>query len=89
MSILFAGLEEDEVKQVSWGFAKALKEQLKDLTILGPAPSVISKMNNDYRYRILIKYKNSAALTSCLTNLLNNYKGKVKVDVDVNPYSQM
>ncbi len=50
---------------------------------------MISRIDNEYRYRILIKYKQSQPLFKLLKEALNHYQGKVKIEVDVNPYVQL
>ena len=39
--------------------------------------------------RILIKYTKHEALFEAINTILKNVKTKVKIDIDVNPYSQM
>lgn len=88
-SILFTGKHENEVAQCAQQFAAFLKGKLKNVLVLGPAPSLISRINNQYRYRILIKYKQSKELFTLLHDGLKNYQGPVKIEVDVNPYTQL
>lgn len=88
-SILFSGKDELEIQKCASQFAKYIQSKLNDVQILGPAPAVISRINNEYRYRILIKYKQSNPLFTILSEALKNYKGKVKIDVDINPYTQL
>lgn len=67
---------------------KYLKENLsKDTTILGPAPAVLFKMNNFYRFQIIIKYKNDKVLRSVLLDLDKLYKNNkdVFIEIDNNP----
>lgn len=60
------------------------------LVVLGPSQAKISKINNNYRYRIAIKCKNSINVRNMITEILkriskiNKYK-EVSLSVDLNP----
>lgn len=62
----------------------------KDLPIrtLGPAASLVSKINNKYRYRIIIKSRNCAMLRSMISDLLKEF-GKDKKYRDVTVYADL
>lgn len=56
------------------------------LIILGPAPSSIAKVNNRYRYRMIIKCKNNKRFREMLKKALAvNLKNDISVSVDINP----
>lgn len=58
--------------------------------ILGPAPSPIEKINNQYRFQILIKYENSAAVNPALKAVFAEFPTSgVKMGVDPDPYFAM
>lgn len=96
-SISFVG--ENEVKTVlcSKAFFDNLvelnKEEYADLKliVLGPSPAKISKINNEFRYRLAIKCKNSKNVRKMLSEILKRidkikeYK-EVFVSIDLNPY---
>lgn len=71
---------------------KFCKEEFSDqkLIVIGPNPSLIRKMGNKYRYRLMIKCKNSKRFRSLIRELLlcfmkeKNYK-KVSIFADINP----
>ena len=88
-SVLLSGKDELAVERCAEGFANFLNGKLENVNILGPARAVISRIDNEYRYRILIKYKQSQPLFKLLKEALNHYQGKVKIEVDVNPYVQL
>ncbi len=77
----------DLAKEESNKVAIFLKEQLKSSLVLGPSVSSIFKVNNMYRFHILIKYKKEDSLYSSLEKMINYYKSKskVKIDIDFNP----
>ena len=56
------------------------------LIILGPAPSTIAKINNRYRYRMIIKCKNNKRFREMLKSAIDiNLKNDISVSVDINP----
>lgn len=89
LSILFSYKQENEVVLLASKVAKYLKSKVEHIRVLGPSPCLITKMHDDYRYRILIKYTKHEALFEAINTILKNVKTKVKIDIDVNPYSQM
>ncbi|MBR5370511.1 MAG: primosomal protein N' [Bacilli bacterium] len=68
----------------------SLERNLHSTIILGPSTSSLFKMNNVYRYNIILKYKKEDNLYPILSKVLEHYlvNNKVKVDIDFNP-SQM
>lgn len=60
------------------------------IIVLGPSAAKISKLNNEYRYRLAVKCKNSKIVRKMLNDILNRlskikeYSG-VSVSVDLNP----
>ena len=80
-------------KDAAYIFSEALKikrsleRNLSDTYILGPSNSNVFRVNNIYRYNIILKYKNSESLYIVLSKVLEHYKTnvKVKVDIDFNP----
>ena len=79
----------DLVKKESNEIAARLKDNLKESMILGPSIGSTFKINNTYRFGIIIKYKKEPNLYPYLTNLLEYYKNnsKIKVDIDFNSIS--
>ena len=66
---------------------KYLKNNLKDVIILGPTPSSMFKLNNTYRFQIILKYKNYNQIKDNLIYLDDIYKSnsKVNLEIDNNP----
>lgn len=66
-----------------------LKQQLKSSIVLGPSVCNVFRVNNTYRFGIIIKYKKEEQLYKTLEDLLEHYKSnaKVKIDIDFNPNS--
>ncbi len=66
-----------------------LRRKLKDSIILGPSVCNVFKVNNTYRFGIIIKYKKEDQLYQTLEDVIDHYKSnaKVKIDIDFNPNS--
>ncbi len=64
-----------------------LKNNLKNSTILGPSIASIFRINNIYRFQLIIKYKKEEKLYDVLSLLIEHYQSnsKVKLDIDFNP----
>ena len=56
------------------------------LIILGPSPTAIAKVNNRYRYRMIIKCKNNKRFRSMLRKAMDiKLVNDVTVSIDINP----
>ncbi|MBR3971527.1 MAG: primosomal protein N' [Ruminococcus sp.] len=94
--LLIGFLSENKAKAIACSndFLERLKElcaeQYKTLPIhtLGPSPALVSKVNNKYRYKIIIKSRNSAMLRELISLLLKDF-GKDKKYQDVTVYADM
>ena len=64
-----------------------LDNNLKDVIILGPTTASMFKINNVYRFQIILKYKNYDKIKNSLIYLDNIYKtnSKVNIEIDNNP----
>ncbi len=92
VSILIQGKDETVVDQCALQIKAYLQKQLEDMVILGPANSLIYRMQDIYRKRIMIKFTNSKLLYPVLEKMSDFYnkKGnKVNVVCDFNPYNQI
>lgn len=97
-AINFSGEKEYEVLSSSrcflFGIQEATKEVYKDVKVivLGPMSPRISKINNKYRYRIIVKCRNTKAFRLMMDDLLirfskNREFKNVSVSIDINPES--
>ena len=68
----------------------SLEKNLHSTIILGPSTSSLFKMNNVFRYNIILKYKKEDNLYLILSKVIDHYltNNKIKIDIDFNP-SQM
>ena len=66
---------------------KTLDRYLSSTIILGPSPASIFRINNVYRYGIILKYKKEDELYKILSKLIDHYRGdsKITLDIDFNP----
>lgn len=67
--------------------AKRLRENLLNSIVLGPSIGSTFKINNTYRFGIIIKYKKEDNLYPFLEKMLDYYKinDKIRLDIDFNP----
>ncbi|MCM3282492.1 primosomal protein N' [Staphylococcus capitis] len=62
--------------------------------VLGPSPAALSRINNEYRFQILVKYKSEPQLHQALQYLDDYYhdqyvKEKLALKIDINPQMMM
>lgn len=87
----FLGADKARTITCSNAFIARLRElcesEYSDLPIraLGPSPALVSKVNNKYRYKIIIKSRNSSKLRELISGLLREF-GKDKRFQDVTVY---
>lgn len=77
-------LASEEITKVKNYLTKNLD---KNSIVLGPTTASMFKINNIYRFQILIKYKKDENLTKALLELDKNYmiNNKVNIEIDNNP----
>lgn len=82
-----SGKEADYLFQEALKIKRSLERNLHHTTILGPTTLAVFKVNNIYRYGIILKYKREEALYDILIKIQNHYKSnhKLRVDIDFNP----
>ncbi len=82
-----SGKEADYLFQESLKIKRSLERNLEHTIILGPTTLAVFKVNNVYRYGIILKYKKEEVLYDILLKIQNHYKNnhKLRVDIDFNP----
>lgn len=94
-SISFVGENENTVALSAKKFFEILKELNADnrekLIVLGPGPAKLSKLNNQYRYRLSVKCKNSKNIRELINEIINGIRKirefkDISITVDLNPY---
>lgn len=77
----------EEARYTSNKIATYLKKNLSSTIMLGPSIANVFKVNNVYRFQIVLKYKKDDNLYPVLNSLIEHYKtnSKIKIDIDFNP----
>lgn len=93
--IVFRSPNEEKVKEKASLVADTLKEMVKTngncLEILGPSPTPLTKINNMFRWHLLLKAQNYDSIHHALqgiADMLKSSKG-VQAMVDVDPYMML
>ena len=92
--IAFIGTEQKKTKEASEFFTKSLTELAKasyseqPLRVLGPSPAMVSRINNKFRYRLIVKFKNNRRFREMLSVLLTEF-GKNRTYSDVTAYADI
>ena len=96
----FSGLNENKIIEISKKTYNFIKNKLeykkvdkqhdnKEIKIFKPMPAPIDKIQNRYRYRIIIKAKMNTDLNQILNEYLNEIYEKnlkdIRISIDVNP----
>ena len=85
--IKISGRDSKYIYQEALKIKQSLDRSLEHTTILGPTSLPIFRVNNIYRYGIILKYKREDRLRSDLSCIQNHYKtnSKVRIDIDFSP----
>lgn len=85
--IRISGKDMNYISKESIKIRNALNRNLTTTKVLGPTPATIFKLNNIYRYGIILKYKKDNNLYNILEKILDYYKSdsKIRIDIDFNP----
>ncbi len=98
--ISFNGCEQKEVIRAANLFTKQMTEILRTaypnlpMKIIGPVPCTVEKMNNKFRYKIVLKCKNNKEFREFISRLLlktlseKEYQ-QVSVVADINPFNSI
>lgn len=92
--IAFIGTDQKKTKEASEFFTKNLTDLAKTsyseqpLRVLGPSPAMVSRINNKFRYRLIIKFKNNRRFREMLSVLLTDF-GKNRTYSEVTAYADI
>ena len=86
-NIKISGKDADYIYAEALKIKRSLDRNIPNDIILGPSNSSIFRVNNIFRYNIIIKYKKDIDLYEILNKIIEHYKtnSKIKVDIDFNP----
>ncbi|MDD4279339.1 MAG: primosomal protein N' [Candidatus Sumerlaeales bacterium] len=98
-AILATGREEEAVATMAKEFASILNARLwempkSDIVVLGPNPAPIAKIENSFRWRILVRGTDDEKIREVLKFAMNEYAQttghqNVQITVDINPTELM
>jgi len=74
-TLTISGAEEGAVLRAALGVRDFLRRRFGDSEVLGPAPAPILKVNNRYRYRVLLMGKNDKETRAAVSGLLRTFAG--------------
>lgn len=94
-AVTFSSVMESRVIEASDSFLQIMRNYITQnqvkipLRVLGPSPCALERLNNKYRYRIIIKCRVSRQLHemigSCISEFMKNRKfGEVRITADIN-----
>lgn len=92
--VAFAGAEQVRTRLAAQAFADRMAALVQSdfselpLRVLGPSPALIARVSNQYRYRMIIKCRNSRRFREMLSRLLTEC-GKGKAYAGVSVYADM
>lgn len=89
-SIMFEGRNLDRVNVIAEKVKiELLANNLSNFEILGPAQPYLKKHNDDYRMRLLIKYKDKDTVLTLLNKFRLTFKNSsIKISIDIDPYQE-
>lgn len=80
--VAFSSEDESEVKLGSKIFFELLKKKISTeysrlpIKVMGPLPFTVVKVSNKYRYKLIIKCKNSSLFRNFISELIYEYYGE-------------
>ena len=88
ISIILSGKNQKKIESLGFKLKEKLEKNLNS-KILGPVSAPIFKINNKFRFRILIRSKKSQKIQKQLFKILSNHENssEIKLVVDVDPIS--
>jgi len=96
--ILVLGEDEEKVREGCFDFAQIIKEEVvkyRDIAVLGPAPAPISKLQNLYRWQVILKGTQVEELRQATTRSLRKIHeftyiaGQLRWSIDVDPLGML
>lgn len=92
-SVLFSGTKEKEVREAAKAFAGLLEEKIGQekipIRLLGPTPSHVAKVADQWRWKLIVKYRPDKTFFRVMGDALREFSKKkefVKIEVTADPY---
>ena len=94
IGILFQGEDEQKVIAEAQRFTALMRKQGDGMVILGPAPSVVSRVRGQYRWHLLVRSPNSKRLREVVRTARNTWeqdadRKHLQIKVNVDPMGMM
>ena len=92
--VAFSGEDRLLTQKASLYFAEKMSELARSeyanepMRVIGPSPAVIARLNNRFRYRLIIKFKNNRRTRELFARLLTEF-GKNRDFKDVAAYADI
>ena len=92
--IAFIGQDKQTVHDAAQYFSDALKKLAGEdypglpLRVMGPAPAIVARVSGKYRFRLIIKFKNSRDFRTMISQLLRTF-GSCRQFRDVTAYADI
>lgn len=89
-NIRISGKDSSYIMGEALKIKRSIERNFSNMIILGPSTASIFRINNIFRYNIILKYKSDVGLHAFLDKIIEHYLGnsKIRIDIDFNP-SQM
>lgn len=93
--IVISGYREDRVMQAAkeiGEFVKGMASDKKDIEIWGPSPAPLSRINNRYRWQLVLKADKENKLLELMKDFYNSKQSNLNgigISVDINPLSML
>lgn len=85
--VIFSGKDEIKTYKKIKEFVTMFPPNNDDFEILGPTPTFLYKMNNDFRFKLLFKSKNNVNIQKMILKNIEKIKTEhISIKIDVNPY---
>ena len=90
-NIRISGKDALYIYEESCKIKRSLDRNLNNVILLGPSTCSLYKINNIFRYSIIIKYRSDEGVYEVLEKIIEHYKSnnKIKIDIDFNPSQMM
>lgn len=90
ISLLISGKEIQKVKKISEDLERFLRGRVTE-GILGPAPAIIPRLRNEWRYRILLKGQNLDKMRQAVLETMGKIvvPADIRLTIDIEPMGMM
>ena len=87
-TLLISDKNESKVKKIAMDIINSMPN-IENITVLGPVPTLISRVKNQYRYRILLIAKKNQNLQLYIKQALSCLEKKIlsNIKIDIDPYN--